>query len=186
MKTLFILLVAVIGLTVLAVTVVGKSKTKINPSLMENKALEREFLTIVNLERQALDLSPLFYHDYISTIARNYSQTLIAIAAQGEAKFYELKHLGYHERFDTVRSLMNNKYLEIAENSGFATPYKSRKKQFKNYRGGLFSENIFKLFNEFLNSPSHKTNLLNPKYNNTGIGIVVYKNTIFITQIFAE
>src|SRR5262249_50248203 len=37
-----------------------------------------------------------------------------------------------------------------------------------------------------MNSPGHRANILNPKYNAVGIGVVTVKNHVYVTQDFAH
>lgn len=45
---------------------------------------------------------------------------------------------------------------------------------------------VSSLHKAFMNSPSHRANILHGDYNQIGIGVVIEDDTIFVTEVFAE
>ena len=151
--------------------------------------LERRVHELINAQRMNQKLRPLKVDERLSAIARNHSQDM------GRRGFFD--HINPDGKSPTER--------------GRAAKYTCRKYTLEYVSEGL-AENIFQnnLYNRvimlgkeitfdwntpekivestvngWMSSPGHRRNILNSRYERTGIGIAVASNDqVFITQLF--
>ncbi len=49
-----------------------------------------------------------------------------------------------------------------------------------------YAPEVLEIHKNLMNSPGHRANILNPKYNKIGIGIVAFKHGLMTTQLFTN
>lgn len=127
---------------------------------------EIKILDLINLERERHGLSRLAADEQVADIARDYSEKMAA------------------ENFFSHYDAQGNSVLERAK--------AARLKRWSKIGENLFSvENLAKFagfaVKSWLESPSHRENILDPDWTTTGIGIAESDGgEIFITQIFIK
>ena len=121
-------------------------------------------LNRVNSARRRRQLSPLGRTRFLSTVAVRHSKSM--------ARRKHCDHNGFEKRSALIKGKTELSY--IAENC-YMFPA-------KRYDAHVAKE----LVKGWLESPGHRTNLLNPKFKRTGIGIVVRKGYVYATQLFTD
>src|SRR5215831_3888583 len=121
---------------------------------------ERELLKLVNQERKSAGLDALQWDDQLAEAAELHTRELAGHRA--------LSHRFPGEAELTQRvSATGARFNAVAENVAVAdTP--------EDAHLGL------------MNSPGHRANIMNPRYNAVGIGVVIVKNHMYVTQDFAH
>jgi uncharacterized protein YkwD len=125
---------------------------------------ERKILEIINQQRAANNLPPLRWSDEVAKVARLHSENM--------ARYKFFSHIGQDglavdERADAVglgkwRAIGEN----IAYNRGFENP-------------------VAFTCESWMKSPSHRENLLNSRWKETGIGVAIAPDgTYYYTQVF--
>jgi uncharacterized protein YkwD len=126
-----------------------------------DEAAEAKIAQEINALREKQGLKPLKIDLRLRQIARAHSELL--------AKHKELRDQFPEEGTlqDRVASAGMKKVDSGAENSGQ-------------------NVDVAKVNQMFLDSPGHKANLLNPKFNVMGVGVVKDAQTNWVTQVFIE
>jgi len=126
-----------------------------------DEASEAKIAQEINEIRKKEGLKPLKVDARLRQIARGHSELL--------AKHKELKDQFPEEAAlkDRIMSSTMKKVDSGAENSG----------------QNVKLEGVNQMF---LDSPTHRANLLNPKFNTMGIGVVKDAETHWVTQVFVE
>lgn len=118
--------------------------------------LEREFFDLINSERTRRGLRALTYHAGLTEVARNHSQDM---ASQGRL----------HHNTDELGSAEFNRKMGNPEMVG------------ENVGQG---PSVDWLHSAFMDSPGHRSNIMESRYTSMGIGVVVKDDTIWVTQDF--
>lgn len=124
----------------------------------ERVDLEREFFNLVNRERRSRGMRSLSYNSALTSTARRHSARM---AAEGRL---------YHNTAE-LRS------DEFARRTNYPT---------------MVGENVGEgpsvdwLHDAFMNSPGHRSNIIEPRYTAMGIGVTVKNGTIWVTQDFIQ
>lgn len=141
-----------------------KTATVAKANLNDLFLLERQAYEILNQKRLEKGLKPLKWNEQLARVARGHSANM--------AQFHFFSHTGLdgslvNERADALgisnwRSIGEN----IAFNQGFKKPAESACQQ-------------------WLNSPAHRDNIFDSRWQETGIGIVAAADgTFYFTQVF--
>lgn len=123
--------------------------------------IEQDLFNLVNIERKKLDLAPLRFSPPLSLLARKHSQNM---ALRGD-----ISHL----------STSGETYSERLVEGGFYF--------IKNGENVAYSQTFIPEFihQGFMNSPGHRTNVLDPDFDELGIGVVFKKDKgYYVTQDF--
>lgn len=127
---------------------------------------ERKIHDLINQERKKYRLDSLDWDSDLADLARSYSKKM--------AKENFFSHYERDGRMvaDRARAMKITGWKRIGENLFMSENY----------------EKIAQLaVKEWMRSPSHRQNILDGRYNETGIGIAKSKNgTIYITQVFLQ
>ena len=135
----------------------------VNPS-EEKFSLERQAFDLINVERAKLNLNPLRWSDDVARIARVHSENM---ATFNFFSHTDLNGLLVNKRAD-VLGIKNWRAIgeNIAYNRGYENPVESAVER-------------------WMESPSHRENLLNSRWRESGIGISVTKDgTYYFTEVF--
>lgn len=123
--------------------------------------IEQDLFNLVNIERQRLDLAPVRFSSPLSFLARKHSQNM---ALRGD-----ISHL----------STSGEVYSERLVDGGFYF--------IKNGENVAYSQTFIPDFvhQGFMDSPGHRANILDPDFNELGIGVVFKKDKgYYVTQDF--
>jgi len=127
----------------------------------ELNAQEEQLLDLVNREREERGLSSLKVDQELTRLARKKSQCLI------DNNYFAHESPTYGSPADMIRNA-GISFRLASENLG---------------RGG----NIEGIFHSFMGSTGHKNNIVNERYNYTGIGIIYEPGRGYlVTQLFVE
>jgi uncharacterized protein YkwD len=121
---------------------------------------ESRLLTLVNQERQKAGLPKLQWDSHLAESARLHTQKLVEHQVLSH-QFSGEPPLG--ERAGATGLRFNS----VAENVGMAPT-------------------IDEIHNGFMDSPLHRANILSPKYNSVGFGIMLSQGELYVTQNFAN
>jgi uncharacterized protein YkwD len=121
---------------------------------------ESEFVKLINQERTERGLGPLLMDDRLTLAARRHTELMIGK--------HELTHKLVDEQVLRDRVALTGIDFEIAgENVAYDadTPHSH---------------------DAFMHSPGHRANILNPKFNAVGIGVMRSGNLMWVTEDFAQ
>lgn len=121
-------------------------------------ALERQFFDLVNQERSKRGMRPLSYDSSLTGTARRHSDRMAA-----EGRLYHNTSELRSEEF----ARRNGYPLMVGENVGEGPTVRW-------------------LHDAFMNSPSHRDNIIERRYTSMGIGVTVSDDTIWVTQDFIQ
>src|SRR5437660_3183347 len=121
---------------------------------------ESRLLTLLNQERQKAGLSKLQWDSHLAESARLHTQKLV-VHQELSHQFTGEPTLG--ERAGATGLRFNS----VAENVAMAPT-------------------IDEIHKGLMNSPPHRENILNPKYNSVGFGITLSQGELYVTQNFAN
>ena len=129
------------------------------PRTAEFRAFENEVVRLVNAERVRAGLRPLTENWEISRVARFKSQDFI------DRNYFAHNSPTYGTPFQMLRSF-GISFSAAAENiaRGQRTPAA--------------------VMNSWMNSPGHRANILNPSFNQIGVGVARDRDNLFWTQMF--
>ena len=130
----------------------------------EASAIERRTFELINAERRVRGLTPLKWNNDLSTLARNHSHNM------AEGGFFS--HKGTDGSFVDQRaeSLGMDNWAAIGENIAFIRGY---------------DKPADTAVEKWMQSPSHRNNLLSPRWREGAVGIAVSENgTLYFTQVF--
>lgn len=138
----------------------GENKKNNNEEFKLNDR-EKEMLDLINQERETENLKPLTINKTLTRVARLKAEDM------NKNDYFEHFSPTYGSPFDMLKERKVN-YLLAGENIAGASSVE---------RG----------FQELMNSPDHKKNILEPRYDRVGIGIISGgKYGLIIVQIFTE
>jgi len=135
---------------------------KIKIPVIETKALESEVVRLVNIERSKVGLPPLKENWQLSRIARYKSQDMI------NKNYFSHYSPTYGSPFKMIESF-GLRFSAAGENiaMGQRTPQE--------------------VMNAWMNSPGHRSNILNPTYTEIGVGLAKDKSgRCYWTQMFIK
>lgn len=121
-------------------------------------SLERQFFNLVNEERSRRGLRALSYDSSLTATARRHSDRMAS-----EGRLYHNTAELRSEEF----ARRNGYPLMVGENVGQGPTVRW-------------------LHDAFMNSPSHRANIVEGRYTNLGIGVTVSDDTIWVTQNFIQ
>ena len=126
---------------------------------------ELRILSLINREREHSGLSSLVWNDRLADLARSYSQTMARdglfdhIDRNGDSVVERARHLHVHGW-----SKIGENLFECESTNNFA---------------GLAVRG-------WMHSPTHRDNILDPEWSDTGIGIAYARDgEIYITEVFS-
>ena len=127
---------------------------------------ESEVFDMVNQERAKAKLGILVWDDRLGSIAREYSRQM---AREGFFDHYDPEGKDVMDRADKARF---TDWLKIGENL---------------YAGSGNPDFARKAVVGWMNSPTHRVNILDTEFNSSGIGIATARDgSIYITQVFTQ
>lgn len=133
------------------------------------EALERDNIARVNLEREKRGLPGLLFREDLRDAARWHSLDMAA------NQFFA--HIGPDGRWPQSRIALLDRTLlqdKAGENIGMMRGYLERRKVDESLHEGL------------MESPSHRENLLADYYTHMAVGVVRYKDGVWLTQVFVN
>lgn len=126
---------------------------------------ETRIFSLVNRERARSGLSPLVWNDRLADLARGYSRTM---AREG---FFDHIDSEGNSVVERARHSHISHWEKIGENLFLCDPT---------------SEYANLAVRGWMHSPSHRDNILDPDWRDTGIGIAFARDgEIYITEVFA-
>lgn len=126
-------------------------------------ATERRAFELMNAERQVAGLSMLEWSEQAAALARQHAQNM------ADGRFFSHRDAN-GETVDGRASKMGVKWLAIGENIATMKGYE---------------DPAAKALETWMNSASHKGNILNGMYNQSAIGAAIAADgTIYFTQVF--
>jgi len=134
--------------------------------IVNTVSLEQTAFDLLNQKRIENGLRPLVWNDKLASIARQHSQNM------AEFKFFS--HRGRDDKMvsDRADDVGMGKWRAIGENIAFNRGYQ---------------DPIGKAVDLWLDSPSHKRNLLDNNWKETAIGIAVTADgEYYLTQVFLK
>jgi len=134
-----------------------------------DEALERDNIARVNLEREKRGLPGLLFREDLRDAARWHSLDMAA------NQFFA--HIGPDGRWPQNRIALLDRTLlqdKAGENIGMMRGYLDRRKVDESLHEGL------------MESPSHRENLLADYYTHIAVGVVRYKDGVWLTQLFVN
>ncbi|MCB5271045.1 MAG: CAP domain-containing protein [Candidatus Cloacimonetes bacterium] len=151
-------------LLTLALTM-GALPAKTKTMSIEN--FEKEVWRLTNVERTRYSLRPLIYEPGLVKLARYHSQNMQQrnFFAHRDPQGYDIADRRKHYYPTLVVSCVGENIGRFRNSAGTFTPQE--------------------LVAGWMNSPSHRENILHPDYTHLGVGIVRDANTLYATQNFA-
>jgi uncharacterized protein YkwD len=140
------------------------AKSTVKSATNELLELEREAFDQINEKRAEIGVGPIRWSDEVAKIARAHSENM--------ATFNFFSHRGRDGKMvdDRADSFGMSRWTALGENIAFN-------------RG--FADPIAVAVEKWMESPSHRENLLNGRWKESGIGIAVAPNgTYYLTQVF--
>lgn len=166
--------VAIIGNSeILSIDLMLESSTSTNP-IIDSKQIAFDIHHEVNEVRKLHGLKPLSWSNTIAEIAKKHSQDMSArnylshISPEGE----DVTDRFQKANFVCARELPNGDVLKGGENLAEVN--------FPNDRNGIG----MRVVQSWMDSPSHRENLLFNRYDSEGIGVVISGDMFHITQNF--
>ena len=127
-----------------------------------NPGYEQMVVQLVNIERQKAGLDPLYYDNKISDVAR--------------VKSKDMADLNYFDHYSPTYGMANNMLRRFGINYSFWG---------ENIAMGQDTPEI--VVSQWMNSPSHRKNILSPYYTFIGVGYYVDTDgTPYWTQLFTS
>jgi uncharacterized protein YkwD len=124
--------------------------------------MEAQVRQRINMIRQQQGLSQLRHHEQLAQVARNYSRRM------AEQHFFAHKSPQGDTMVERVRS-MGIVYFMLGENLFTCTN---------------IPQPVPAAITGWMNSPGHRTNILQSEYRETGVGVWRQGNTYYFTQLF--
>lgn len=132
------------------------------PSIDDVKALEQKVIDLVNQQRAWNGLSALKANWEVSRVARYKSQDMI------NKNYFDHQSPTYGSPFNMMENF-GIKFNAAGENIAY---------------GQRTPQDVM---NDWMNSPGHRSNILNPTYNQIGVGVAKAANgTYYWTQMFIK
>jgi uncharacterized protein YkwD len=168
-RTLLALVRAPLAALALAGTLYGALATHAGAAAYAPmSAPEYQFLDEVNADRAANGLPSLAANDVLSGLARQRSQQMLSS--------------GVFSHYDAAGNLVFQGLLNAA---GFPYAFAGENLAENNYAWG---QSMDQANTQLMNSPTHRANILNTRFNEVGVGIAGPgpKGEFYYTQIFAQ
>lgn len=132
-----------------------------NPTTLSNN-LERRAFEAINDHRHSIGIPLLSWNDTVADVARVHSRNM----AEQRVPF---SHDGFDDRFDQLNTSL--RLSTMAENVAVNS----------------YVDPVTTAVQAWLNSPGHRTNIENPVFTETGIGIVEgIEDEYYLTQLFIK
>lgn len=147
-----------------------QQKKKLLPSEEQAAAIEKNLLEMVNQERTQSGLQPVKHSPELAVLARHHSQDM-ALCQNKDLKEC-LSHISSSGKSYTDRLVDGGVFfIKNGENVAFSETY--------------LAEYVHQ---GFMSSQGHRENILNPDFNQLGVGVVYNekKKAFFVTQDFIE
>lgn len=148
---------------------------------LNTTAAERAVMEAVNRERVARDLPPVDYDPALATVARNHSEDMV------ERDYYAHESPEGETAFDRVEAGPAS-CLVVGENiaaTWWYEPFETTDGERERHTS--IEELSDGLAEQWLNSPSHRENMLDPRWDRTGVGVAVTpEGEVLVTQNFCE
>lgn len=123
--------------------------------------VEHRLFDQANEERTKLGLNPFVWDDRLMHAARTHAEKM--------AEAHSLSHRVANEADLSDRIAATGlRFSMVAENIAYAT------------------QNPNDLHNDWMHSPGHRANILNPKADTLGVAVLKYKNTFYAVEDFAK
>lgn len=127
-------------------------------------SVEQTVFNLINQKRAELGLKPLIWNDDLEKIARGHSENM------AEYDFFSHRGLDGKAVSDRADSAGLSKWRSIGENIAFNRGY---------------ADPIAKAVDLWLNSPSHKNNLLSATWKESAVGVAITEDgSYYFTQVF--
>lgn len=129
---------------------------------------EYQFLAELNADRAANGLPPLAANDVLSGLARERSQQML--------------NSGVFSHYDASGNLI---FAGLLNSVGFPYAFAGENLAENNY---AWAQSLDIANVELMNSPTHRANILNPRFNEAGVGIAGPgpNGQYYYTQLFAQ
>jgi uncharacterized protein YkwD len=159
------------------------------PPAIRVPQLERRIHEAINSRRTAARLSPLRVDDRLTRVARAHSEDMAArgffdhINAQGEDPTARGKRAGYECR----KAIDKLSFREGLSENLSEVPRASRVRivgDRKTYDWNAAEDIVRQAVDGWMKSPGHRRNILGKTFSESGVGVAVSSNEIFITQLF--
>lgn len=162
------------------------------PPTIDISEMERQIHRLINRERQNHGLTPLAWDEQLTRIARSHSQDMAShryfshTNRQGEDAAVRSKNLGWNKK----KQIGPTTWLTgLAENIFLNHLYD---KMVKTIRDGVVvnmeytwnppDQIALSTVQGWMDSPSHRKNILSPLYDRQGIGVAIRESEVLITQ----
>ncbi len=153
--------------------------------------LELYMVSLVNYERQLMNVPVLRNHGLLASVARAHSDEMRAL------KYFEHESPTPHLRtiMDRYSQAFGSSPRYLAENIAYATlsawigrddPLEKMVRGWINQPLKPKREDVERSHRGLMNSPGHRANILSPKPVSIGIGIVHAEGEMWVTQMFAR
>ncbi|MEQ1922692.1 MAG: CAP domain-containing protein, partial [Pyrinomonadaceae bacterium] len=127
-------------------------------------SVQHTVFDLINQKRAEVGLKPLIWNDDLEKIARGHSENM------AEYDFFSHRGLDGKAVSDRADSAGLSKWRSIGENIAFNRGY---------------ADPIAKAVDLWLNSPSHKNNLLSPTWKESAVGVAITEDgSYYFTQVF--
>ena len=130
------------------------------PTVSQDRAIEKQVVTLVNQERAKVGLAPLKDNWELSRVARYKSEDM------ANKNYFSHTSPTYGSPFDMIKNF-GIKYMAAGENIAMG------------------QQTAASVMSSWMNSPGHKANILSKNFTEIGVGLAKNKNgTIYWTQQF--
>src|SRR5260370_9394070 len=147
---------AVIAIVIQTLGLAGAAQAPVSPA----PSPEQELFKLLNMERENARLEKLQWDDKVAQAAQAHAQKLAANHALSH-QFPDEQQL--EERVGVTGA----RFSAVAENVAVA-------------------ETVEEAHLALMNSPGHRDNIMNPRYNAVGIAVKPFKNKLYVTADFAH
>lgn len=133
-----------------------------SPASAQTVGIEAEFATRINEARIAAGLAPLTVVETLVEGARTWSFKMSEASGRNLAGACKLSHN------PSLAKEVRLRWKMLGENVGCA------------------ASSAEAMHEAFMNSPQHRRNILDPKFDSLGVAIVTSDTTIFVTEVFMQ
>ncbi|MBX3292451.1 MAG: CAP domain-containing protein [Acidobacteria bacterium] len=132
--------------------------------VVNTKTVERIAFEMINRTRVEMGLSPLAWNEDIAAVAREHSQNM------AEFRFFSHRGLDNKMVSDRADAKGVRKWRAIGENIAYNRGYQ---------------DPVAKAVQLWLNSSSHKSNMLDPNWRESAVGVAIAEDgSYYFTQVF--
>jgi uncharacterized protein YkwD len=146
------------------------------PEIEGNKIVESLLFKLTNIEREKKGLKKLLFDRRLRIAARKHSNDMLNRNYLSHSSGDEISKTPLHRTYNSGLPV-----LVVGEN---VAENKGDKVQVLLERNPDSLARI--IMDEWMDSPPHKKNILNPDFTHLGVGSISYKNTHKVTQNFAD